>query len=232
MTPNRLQNNNITKTSPFGARPRGLAPLWLGDNCLTFSLGNCIDPEISKLVLHLFRRSKIHFQKNKEILDIVPSYTELAFYLSPAADPKKTISEFLNSEIQKFGETRDLNESKTKKAIIIPVEYGGPDLKRVAKICGVSETQIISRHSAPDYTVAMIGFLPHFPYLLGLDRALQTPRLDAPRIRVPAGSVAIAGLQAGIYPQESPGGWNILGKTDSKFCRQLEPGSILKFEKG
>lgn len=104
----------------------------------------------------------------------------------------------------------------TERGIDIPVCYGGahgPDLDAVAVHAQLTAAQAIERHAAGDYTVAMLGFAPGFPYLLGLDSALQVPRRASPRTRVPAGSIAIGGAQTGIYPRELPGGWNLIGRT-------------------
>jgi len=117
----------------------------------------------------------------------------------------------------------------------IPVRYTGPDLDRVAAHAGLSVTEIIARHSAPEYRVDLIGFAPGFPYLDGLDPQLATPRLDQPRLCVEAGSVAIGGAHTGIYSLAGPGGWNILGFTDIKLFDPetaqclLTPGDRLVF---
>lgn len=95
----------------------------------------------------------------------------------------------------------------------IPVVYDGADLAEVAERHGLGIGELIERHSAPVYEVALLGFSPGFPYLAGLDPRLRTPRRAAPRAKVPAGSVAIGGGHAGIYGIESPGGWNLLGTT-------------------
>lgn len=98
----------------------------------------------------------------------------------------------------------------------IPVCYGGdhgPDLAAVAAHARLAPEEIVARHAAAGYTVAMLGFAPGFPYLLGLDPALATPRRESPRTRVPPGSVAIGGRQTGIYPRELPGGWWLIGRT-------------------
>ncbi len=109
----------------------------------------------------------------------------------------------------------------------IPVVYGGemgPDLPVVAELTGLSEEAVVRLHSETVYTVYMVGFLPGFPYLGLLPPALETPRLREPRLVVPAGSVAIAGRQTGIYPMESPGGWRILGRTPLRlFDPSREP---------
>ncbi|WP_194911750.1 5-oxoprolinase subunit B family protein [Catenulispora rubra] len=95
----------------------------------------------------------------------------------------------------------------------IPVRYDGEDLDVVARLAGLSVSEVVARHCAPVYTVAFCGFAPGFGYLTGLDDALWLPRRAVPRTRVPAGSVAIADRYAAVYPQASPGGWNLLGRT-------------------
>ena len=100
--------------------------------------------------------------------------------------------------------------------LVIPVCYGGeygPDLAEVATLCGLDAGTVTGRHTAADYCVAMLGFAPGFPYLLGLDPQLAVPRRGDPRQRVPAGSVAIGGSQTGIYPEALPGGWQLIGRT-------------------
>lgn len=116
-------------------------------------------------------------------------------------------------------------------AFEIPVCYGaesGPDLQAVARHAGIDPDQVIARHVAVEYTVAMLGFAPGFPYLLGLDATLHVPRRANPRTRVPAGSVAIGGAQTGIYPGELPGGWHLIGRTPLVlFDPQREPPCLL-----
>lgn len=102
------------------------------------------------------------------------------------------------------------------RELVIPVCYGGeygPDLAEVAAHCGLDEAAVPALHAAADYRVAMLGFAPGFPYLLGLDPRLMMPRRSDPRQRVPAGSVAIGGRQTGIYPEALPGGWQVIGRT-------------------
>ncbi len=105
-----------------------------------------------------------------------------------------------------------------RRQVEIPVCYGGvfgPDLTTVAEHTNLTMDEVVARHTAAEYSVAMLGFAPGFPYLLGLDPALQVPRRTNPRTRVPAGSVAIGGAQTGIYPRELPGGWHLIGRTPS-----------------
>ena len=119
----------------------------------------------------------------------------------------------------------------TQPEIEIQVCYGGevgPDLGHVAQLAKLDENEVIARHTAADYHVAMLGFAPGFPYLLGLDPALHTPRRADPRVRVAAGSVAIGGAQTGIYPCELPGGWQIIGRTSlALFDAARAPPALL-----
>ena len=122
----------------------------------------------------------------------------------------------------------------------LPVVFDGPDLEHLARTIGGSIESVIHRFVAVDYTVACLGFSPGFPYLAGLDPSLHTPRRSVPRTRVPAGSVAIGGTHAGIYPTTSPGGWNLLGRTDETLlCPdaasvedmfRLWPGDRVRFQ--
>lgn len=113
----------------------------------------------------------------------------------------------------------------------IPVHYGGeygPDLQDVAAHTGLAPEQVIALHSGAEYLVYFLGFSPGFPYLGGMPEALATPRLASPRTRVPAGSVGIAGTQTGIYPQETPGGWRIIGRTAAVlFDVRRDPPNML-----
>jgi KipI family sensor histidine kinase inhibitor len=123
--------------------------------------------------------------------------------------------------------------------IEIPVRYGGEyglDLARVAQASGLREAEVIERHAGVEYTVYFVGFQPGFAYLGDLDPKLVTPRLDSPRARVPAGTVAIGGTHTAVYPFASPGGWNLIGKTDltmfdvnRKDPALLARGSRVKF---
>jgi KipI family sensor histidine kinase inhibitor len=118
----------------------------------------------------------------------------------------------------------------------IPVSYDGEDLHEVARLTGLDADEVVRRHTAPTYTVAFLGFSPGFPYLVGLDPALEVPRRDTPRTSIPAGSVGLAGGQTGIYPTASPGGWRLIGRTEVTLFDPdrdppalLGPGSRLRF---
>jgi KipI family sensor histidine kinase inhibitor len=110
----------------------------------------------------------------------------------------------------------------------IPVTYDGEDLPEVASLTGLGPGEIVRRHTAPEYTVAFLGFSPGFPYLVGLDPALEVPRRDTPRTSIPAGSVGLAGGQTGIYPTASPGGWQLIGRTEvTLFDPERDPPTLL-----
>ena len=122
------------------------------------------------------------------------------------------------------------------ETVEIPVSYDGEDLAEVAGLTGLEADEVVRRHTAPEYTVAFLGFSPGFPYLVGLDPALEVPRRDTPRTSIPAGSVGLAGNQTGIYPTASPGGWQLIGRTEVTLFDPtrdppalLAPGSRLRF---
>lgn len=144
--------------------------------------------------------------------DVVPAWDSVGVCFDPAQiDPDAALAWLQAHRDGDPGATL-----ATPRTIEIPVRYGGEhgvDLDAAAAELGLTPAVLVERHATPLYTVAMIGFMPGFPYLDGLDRALALPRLATPRSRVPAGSVGIGGAQTGIYPSESPGGWRLLGRT-------------------
>ena len=126
------------------------------------------------------------------------------------------------------------------KTIVIPVCYGGefgPDLEHVAQFHGITPDEVVRLHTDPTYLIAMLGFLPGFAYLSGLNPDLETPRLEVPRVRIEAGAVGIGGAQTGIYPLPSPGGWQIIGRSPLRpYDAEREPaflyaaGDSIEFE--
>jgi inhibitor of KinA len=120
--------------------------------------------------------------------------------------------------------------SADARTVEVPVSYGGgdgPDLAAVAAFAGCPEDEVIRLHTATEYRVYMLGFLPGFPYMGLVNEKIAMPRLDSPRLRVPPGSVGIAGLQTGIYPFESPGGWRIIGRTALRLFDESRPDPFL-----
>ncbi len=201
----------------------------LGDSCLCWSIGETIDIRLVRVILYVYGTLK----QNAEIFsqgvrDIVPSYKALAVHFDPLRADVPALASMIDTLFEKARTNKTLS-LKAGSSRQIPVVYDGPDLDRIALIRGLSISEIIRRHYSAEYLVAMIGFKPHFPYLIGLDENLATPRLDSPRKHVAAGSVGIGGAQTGIYPQDSPGGWNIIGRTDPAFLSDIIPGDSITF---
>jgi KipI family sensor histidine kinase inhibitor len=169
--------------------------------------------------------------------DLVPAYTSLGVFFDAESINTDTVRAWLHAQCVADS---DASAAILPRLVQIPVCYGGAfgeDLDAAAAELGIAAAELMSRHSAATYTVAMIGFAPGFPYLLGLDPALALPRLAMPRTRVPAGSVAIGGAQTGIYPHESPGGWRLLGRTPLRLFDAnraspslLAPGDRVRFD--
>lgn len=150
--------------------------------------------------------------------DIVPGYRTL---LVTGSEPS-VLAAVLRRLEPRPADTRD------DEPVEIGVVYDGADLAEAAELTGLSEPEIVERHTARDYRVAFLGFTPGFPYLVGLDEALHVARRATPRTTVPAGSVGLAGAQTGIYPRPSPGGWQLIGRTDAVlFDPERDPPALL-----
>ncbi len=144
------------------------------------------------------------------VVELVPAFQSITVYYNPII----TTYHCLFAQVAEICEKHSTEQSTTSKEIIvIPTCYDGEDLENVARRNGLSTEEVTSIHSSVDYLVYMIGFLPGFPYLKGLPATLSTPRLATPRLKVPKGAVGIGGDQTGVYPLESPGGWNLIGRT-------------------
>ena len=140
--------------------------------------------------------------------------------ITERVDRQYLYSEQLKKELSGISVEESAGQETPHHVVEIPVCYGGSygeDLKDVAAHAGLTEEEVIKLHSSVDYNIYMLGFLPGFPYLGGLDPKLFTPRLDNPRTKIPEGSVGIGGEQTGIYPLESPGGWRLIGRTPLKL---------------
>lgn len=202
-----------------------------GDTCVIFELGGIIDPLINDQVLYLYGNFKNNDSAFPGVTDIVPSYKSIAFHFDPFCDNIESAAEKIEDEINRLLKLYDRNSVKSAgNKITIPVVYDGQDLERISRIRNITVKRIIELHSSVEYRIAMIGFKPYFPYLLGLDPLLAVPRLESPRKLVPAGSVAIGGEQTGIYPEDSPGGWNIIGRCRVEILKEINPGDIIIFK--
>ena len=211
----------------------------LGDAALLVRFGNAPDAALNERVHEWCAR--VAEGRPSWIQDIVPAYASLALFIDIddadlGDDPLSVVERWVAST---FAEPAGARVIRTARTVDVPVRYGGedgPDLDAAAAELGLSQDEIVARHIAGRYRVAMIGFSPGFPYLLGLDPSIALPRLTTPRLRVPAGSVGIGGAQTGIYPRESPGGWRILGRTplslfdpDKNPPALLVPGDAVRF---
>ncbi|MEO8194052.1 MAG: 5-oxoprolinase subunit PxpB, partial [Gemmatimonadales bacterium] len=162
------------------------------------------------------------------VTDVVPSYAALAVYYDPLSIGFDELRKLL---IELTQGTTPLEDGVRVDATLhrIRVRYDGQDLEEVARRTGLSADEVARIHSGSDYRVFVIGFVPGFAYLGPLDSRLVIPRRDAPRKRVPAGSVAIAEAQTGIYPSETPGGWHLIGTTHARMFDPLrQPPALLR----
>jgi KipI family sensor histidine kinase inhibitor len=205
----------------------------LGDQALLAVLGERIDPAVNDQVHQL--AAVIRAAGLPGLTDLVPAYATLAVHYQPAIWRYAA----LRGELERLWRTARTAELPAPRQVELPVCYGGafgPDLAEVASRCGRSEAEVVRRHTEAVYRVYMLGFAPGFAYLGGLDPAIAAPRRETPRLKVPAGSVGIAGMQTGIYPLETPGGWQIIGRSPRRLFRPgqddpclLRPGDRLRF---
>ena len=197
-----------------------------GDSALFMEFGCAISPGIGEKVRSI--SLAIHHAQILGVNELVPTYRSLLVYFNPLV----ITSEELQAKLELL--LQEARSSKSPGPIVskIPVLYGsefGPDLGYVARYHNITPEEVIKIHTSTIYPIYMLGFMPGFAYLGGVSEKIATPRLTTPRTRVPAGSVGIAGTQTGIYPSDSPGGWQIIGRTPVKlFDPKQEPPSPLK----
>jgi KipI family sensor histidine kinase inhibitor len=186
----------------------------LADDALLVRFGEIVDATLNARALEAARLLR---ERNPPWLrDAVPAYASLAVFFDCGAIGDADPHAFVADQVRAVLRNQEGATASAARIVDIPVCYApemAPDLLQAATELGIATDELIQRHSSASYTVAMIGFAPGFPYLLGLPDSLALPRLATPRTCVPAGSVAIGGKQTGIYPRESPGGWRLLGRT-------------------
>ena len=207
--------------------PEQFAFYSLGDSAITVEFGSEINEIIHNKVNAFV--SVLAREPFKGMIEIVPAYTTVTIYYNPpevAGSNSKSgipsVYEYVKSFLKKKMDISGSFITEPPVVITIPVCYGGefgPDLEYVAAVNGLTNNEVIKIHSEAVYLVYMIGFAPGFPYLGGMSAKIATPRKDSPRISIPAGSVGIAGRQTGIYPIETPGGWQIIGRTPVRLFR-------------
>ena len=183
----------------------------VGDCAISIDFGQVIDPKINRQIRQVIEQIKV--LQLDGIIELVPTYCALLVQYDAMVYSYSDICRILEPTLQE-SVTDSANELVT--IVEIPTVYGGefgPDLGFVASHNHLSEAEVVSIHSGTDYLVYMLGFIPGFTYLGGMDPRIATPRLSSPRTLIPAGSVGIAGEQTGTYPSDSPGGWQIIGRT-------------------
>ncbi len=193
-----------------------------GDSALLLELETVIDPAVNARAIGI--AAAIAAERLAGVRDVIPTYRSVAVHF----DPLIADVEMIRSSLRRAADTAP--GAQQGSLVEIPVAYGGengPDLQDVAAFANVSPQTVIERHCAPEYRVFMLGFLPGFAYMGTVDESIAAPRKATPRTRIPAGSVGIAGRQTGIYPRQSPGGWQLIGRTAmSVFDPAREPASL------
>ena len=215
----------------------------LGDSALIVELGDAINESTHLRVQAAWRA--LAAEPMPGVSEAVPAYTTVTLFYDPAqvvraGAPADDIVAWLDARVRERLKDPPKSAKTKPHTVEVPVCYGGdfgPDLTRVATQAKLSPEEVVKRHAKAEYRVHLIGFAPGFPYLGGLPKELITPRHAKPRMAVPAGSVGIGGEQTGIYPQVTPGGWNLIGRTPLRLFRPaddppvlLQAGDIVKFK--
>ncbi|HKY20664.1 MAG TPA: 5-oxoprolinase subunit PxpB [Vicinamibacterales bacterium] len=195
----------------------------MGDTCLSVMLDDRIDPAINARCVWIAAR--LEQEPRAGIRDVVPTFNAVAVHFDPATISRRD----LDADLRRLAADAPPSTGAAGDLIQIPVEYGGrvgPDLTAVAEFAGCSERDVVRLHTAAEYRVYMLGFLPGFAYMGSVDERIAMPRLDVPRMRVAVGSVGIAGRQTGVYPCDTPGGWRIIGRTEVSL---FDPARTMPF---
>lgn len=210
---------------------RGFKIYASGSNALTIELGNSIEEAANKKVLALFHH--LQQQNIPAVKDIIPAYCTVTIVVNDIPGLRKESDDAFSSIQKKIESTInecDFTKTFPSRFIEVPVCYDaslGLDIGKMGEQKNMPVGEIISIHSNKTYRVYMIGFLPGFAYLGSVDERIISARKTEPRTLVPAGSVGIAGEQTGIYPFDSPGGWNIVGRTPLKMFESKKENPVL-----
>lgn len=195
-----------------------------GDKSLVMEFGNSISPEINEKIRNMVMA--IDQSNFPGILEIIPTYRSILIIYDPILVEFTSLINYLKEIVNSLGDSSD----GEARIIELPTVYGGeygPDIEFVAKHNNLTVDEVISLHSSTDYLLYMLGFTPGFGYLGGMSKEIETPRLQVPRTKIPAGSTGIAGSQTGIYPIDSPGGWQLIGRTPVKLYDPLATPPVL-----
>lgn len=205
----------------------------LGDAALIVQFGDTISTDVHRNVAAFAQC--LESQPFPGFIEAVPAYCTLTIYYNPTqvgerenAAPYEQVAQYLYPMAACI--TTDTQQHA--RLVEVPVCYGGlfgPDLEFVAQHSDLSAEEVVAIHAQREYLVYMIGFAPGFPYMGGMDSRISAPRKEAPRSRIPAGTVGIANIQTGIYSLETPGGWQLIGRTPlTLFNHEREPASLLQ----
>ena len=210
--------------------------LTAGDSGLVVEFGDAIDPDTNRAV-YAFTVALTQAAL-AGVTELVPTYRSVLIHFNPLLSPPNELRSAVDAMLANLRKS-DAEDAKPAPLYRLPVGYGGedgPDLERVANHADMEPEKLVEIHSGGVYQVYMLGFLPGFPYLGGMDESIACPRLETPRVRVPAGSVGIAESQTGVYPENSPGGWNLIGRTPAPLFdpatsppAAIQPGSFVQF---
>src|SRR5438270_10012486 len=208
----------------------------LGDSALTLDFADESSDRARLLARTLSAAERLEGANLPGVMDVTCGYESVAVFFDPAR-----IERDFEDKIGALVSSAGIRALRKSRRIEIPVCYDDElalDLARVASQTLLTGEAVTALHSSSEYTVACVGFVPGFPFLAGLSEKLRVPRLESPRTKVPAGSVAIANAQAGIYPFESPGGWNVIGRTplhlfdaNAQSPALLQPGDRVRFRR-
>jgi KipI family sensor histidine kinase inhibitor len=192
----------------------------LGDTALLAELGSRLDTALNTRAIGLAAA----LRKRRDVRQAVAGYASVTVHF----DPEQTTHDALGAAVKRLAAKRP-KMAVPGRLHRIPVVYDGPDLEDVARACGMAPAEVISLHTRPIYRVFLVGFVPGWAYLGPLPEELALPRREMPRTQVPAGSVAIAGRQTGIYPLTVPGGWHLIGRSSVKlFLPDSDPPSLFR----
>ena len=186
--------------------------------------GNVISEDVNRKVNAL--KKSLLAEKAAGVREMIPTYRSLLVEYNPAVISLQELSR----RIEAANIDGAAADTEKKRVLEIPCCYGGKygeDLAGMAELTGLSEKEIIDIHAGTEYRVYMLGFLPGFVYLGGMDQRIAAPRLKTPRVSIPAGSVGIGGSQTGVYPMASPGGWRLIGMTPVAFYDPTRENPVL-----
>lgn len=201
-----------------------------GENALILYFGDIVNPELSTQIQHA--SSRIANAMGDLLIDQIASYASLLVIYDPLRCNHLNVRSIIRKVINDIGVTGTDSNSKRKTYVKVPVYYSeesGPDLYRISERSGLGIKEIIEIHQGSTYRAYAIGFAPGFAFLGHVDQRIATPRLKTPRLKVPSGAVGIADRQTAVYPDETPGGWNLIGLCPIQmFNPKKIPSMIIK----